>query len=253
MLNVGLVGFGRMGRSFFEAAQVSVDMRVVRVVDRSATDVPQGILVSRAHEPTGFDGLDAVVDFSSTDGLSRTVALALDARVPIVSGVTGVSAESDAALRRQIQDAGGCAVFAPNFSFGVAAFLQAASFLARRLSGYDMEIIEMHHRHKQDAPSGTANRLAQVVLASGGKNGLVHGRLGLTARGEEVGVHAVRAGDFFGEHLFLLAGSGEHVELRHSAHSRACFANGALSAVRFAMRAAPGVYGMDDVVAAAGA
>lgn len=247
MLNVGLMGWGRMGRAFFDAAQASPDVHVVRVVDPAARDVPAVVSVFGPHAPA-FDGLDAVVDFSSPAGLAQTVDLACQAGVPVVSGVTGVASEADAALRRRIVDSKNRAVFSPNFSFGVAAFLQAAAFLSRTLSGYDVEIIEMHHRNKVDAPSGTASRLAADVVQAAGKSGLVHGRHGRSVRANEVGVHAVRAGDFFGDHLLLLAGPGEHIELRHSAHSRGCFAAGALWAVRFAVQAQPGVYAMDDVV-----
>ena len=250
MIRVCLVGAGRMGRAFFDAASVTADVRVVSAIDPGALALPSGVAVFDSHTPQALAGVDVVVDFSSPEGFERSVALACNAGVPMVGGVTGVPSDQMTVLRQRVIDSGCAAVFAPNFSVGVAAFMQAAAMLARTLSGYDLEIVEMHHRQKADAPSGTASRLAHVVVENGGKSGLVHGRVGATARENEVGVHAVRAGDFFGDHLLILAGNGEHVELRHSAHSRACFAGGAISAVRFVCTAAPGVYSMDNVVAA---
>ncbi len=238
-----------MGIGFLDAAQSSADVRVVSVIDPAAPALPD-VAAFASHVPEALHGVDVVVDFSSPQGFEHSVDLSCDAGIPIVSGVTGVLAQSMASIRQRVSESQNVLVWAPNFSPGVAAFIQAAALLCRTLPGYDLEIVEMHHRHKADAPSGTASRLAQIVMENGQKSGLVHGRVGSSVRGNEVGVHAVRAGDFPGEHLLIVAGSGEHVELRHSAHSRACFAQGAILAVRFVHQAAPGVYGMDEVLAA---
>jgi 4-hydroxy-tetrahydrodipicolinate reductase len=144
-------------------------------------------------------------------------------------------------------------VLAPNFSVGVNALF----FLARKTAelledGFDVEIIETHHRLKRDAPSGTAKRLGEIVTAARGWTGgdVVHGREGMVGArpAQQIGMHSVRAGDVIGEHTVVFAGAGERLELTHKASSRETFAVGALRAARWIVHREPGLYTMEDVL-----
>jgi 4-hydroxy-tetrahydrodipicolinate reductase len=126
------------------------------------------------------------------------------------------------------------AVVSPNFSVGVNVFWKMCGVLAAVLENYDVEILETHHDKKKDAPSGTAMKAAQIVSEITGIENIVYGRQGnVGARGREIGVHAIRAGDVVGEHMIIFAGNKERIELTHRAHSREAFAEGALTAIRW--------------------
>ena len=144
-------------------------------------------------------------------------------------------------------------VLAPNFSTGITLLIELVQLAAQVLDGYDAEIIEAHHRHKRDAPSGTALALAEA-LASARRVSLDeqarygrHGGVGVRPA-SEIGIHAVRAGDIVGEHKVMLAGAGERVELSHVATGRQAFVSGALRAVRWVRGRPPGLYGMREVL-----
>jgi 4-hydroxy-tetrahydrodipicolinate reductase len=194
----------------------------------------------------------AVIDFSFhevTPGLARLCA---ERGASLVVGTTGHSAEEEAVVREV--SARVPVVFAPNFSVGVNALFWLAQQAARALGpDFDMEVVEMHHRLKKDAPSGTAKRLAEVVAEARGLSyakDARHGREGLVGeRGrDEIGVHAVRGGDVVGDHTVHFAAMGERVELTHRASSRDTFARGALRAARWTQGRAPGFYDMQDVL-----
>jgi len=142
----------------------------------------------------------------------------------------------------------------PNTSRGVNVLFHLAREAARLLGeDYDVEIVEMHHHHKKDAPSGTARRLAEVILeARGGgwERDVRHGRQGMTGERApgEIGMHALRGGDVVGDHTVVLAGPGERIELTHRAHTRATFAHGALRAAAWLAGRRPGLYSMQDVL-----
>jgi 4-hydroxy-tetrahydrodipicolinate reductase len=142
-------------------------------------------------------------------------------------------------------------VFAPNFSIGVNLLFHLTRLAAAALDdNYDREIVEMHHRHKLDAPSGTARRLADILLETTAGSRVRHGREGeVGARlSREIGLHALRGGDVVGDHTVIFAADGERLELTHRASSRDTFAVGALRAAQWAHRQPPGLYTMQDVL-----
>ncbi len=195
--------------------------------------------------------VDAVVDFSSPRATRELLDLAVAAGKPLVIGTTGHSPEERAALLK-VAARVPC-VWAGNFSVGVNLLYALTRRAARALGeGYDTEVIEMHHRMKKDAPSGTAARLLEIILEERklGASALRHGREGLTGerKASEIGVHSLRGGDVVGDHTVIFAGAGERLELTHRASDRAVFATGALRAALWVVSQKPGVYDMQDVL-----
>ena len=169
---------------------------------------------------------------------------------PIVVGTTGLSEEQ----RKQIEEAARNVpiILAPNMSLGVNLLREVVRELSEKLSGYDVEVVEAHHRNKKDAPSGTGLLLAQAAAEGRGHNlheVAVHGRAGVAPRREgEIGIHALRGGAVVGEHRLIFYGLGEEVEVIHRALSRRTFAEGALRGAKFVAAAEPGLYSMQDVL-----
>jgi 4-hydroxy-tetrahydrodipicolinate reductase len=198
-----------------------------------------------------FAGVDAAVDFSSHEATAALAKLAAARQVPLVIGTTGhTPAERQAitAFAKKIP-----IVWAGNYSVGV----NLLNFLVRRAATvlgprYNIEIVEMHHRDKKDAPSGTAEKLLKVVREARGlgADSIAHGRHGLVGArpAGQIGVHALRGGDVVGDHTVIFAGDGERLELTHRASSRAIFAAGALQAAHWVQGRKPGLYGMEDVL-----
>jgi 4-hydroxy-tetrahydrodipicolinate reductase len=196
-------------------------------------------------------GCDVVIDFSFHQATGKLLELVAAQKKPIVIGTTGHGAEEKKkllALAGQVP-----CVWAGNFSVGVnllfALTRRAAAVLG---SDYDAEVVEMHHRFKKDAPSGTAARLLEIILEERKltANALRHGRSGITGERQptEVGVHALRGGDVIGDHTVLFAALGERVELTHKASDRGIFARGALRAAQWVVTQPSGVYDMQDVL-----
>lgn len=197
--------------------------------------------------------VDVVVAFTAPPEPTAVAAeIAGRAGVPMVIGTTGLSAEQVEAMTDALKDV--ACVFAPNFSVGVTVLTQLVEEAARILGGdYDVEVVEAHHRFKTDAPSGTAYALAEAAarglerdLQAVGIYGR-HGDTGARTR-DEIGIHAVRAGDIVGEHTVVFGGIGESVMLVHRAQSRDTFASGVIRAIPFAVDADPGMYDMRDVL-----
>lgn len=229
---------GRMGRAV-QAAAGEIGLPIAAAID------------SHGDLAAALDLGDVVVDFSAPETTSRLLTLAASKHKPLVIGTTGHSPGEREQLRSLAAQVP--TVWAGNFSVGVNLLFALTERTARTLDGsYDAELIEMHHRHKKDAPSGTAARLLELILAARKLDGeaLGHGRVGMTgARSErEVGVHAVRGGDIVGEHTVLFAGPGERLELTHRATDRMIFARGALRAAQWVVQRDPGVYDMQDVL-----
>jgi 4-hydroxy-tetrahydrodipicolinate reductase len=196
-------------------------------------------------------GCDVIIDFSAHQATGPLLELAGKHRKPIVIGTTG----HDAAEKKKLLALAArvpC-VWAGNFSVGVnllfALTRRAAAVLG---ADYDTEVIEMHHRFKKDAPSGTAARLLEIILEERKltAGSLRHGRSGITGERQpaEVGVHALRGGDVVGDHTVLFATLGERLELTHKAGDRGIFARGAIRAAHWVARQSPGVYDMQDVL-----
>jgi len=255
---------GRMGRSIVKVLVEDRGATLVSAIDRgghSALGQDAGVLAGLA-EPLGvaltssleaaLERAEVVIDFSLPDAATSLFVACAHRRIAAVVGTTGLDAAARAALDTLCKVAP--VVVAPNYSIGVNA-LWALAAQAVRLLGpeYDIEIVEMHHRHKVDAPSGTAVRLLDVVAQARGVDAaraVRPGRAGqVGARTtDEIGVHALRGGDVVGDHTLVLAGPGERIELTHRAHSREIFALGAVKAAHFVVGRPPGLYEMADVL-----
>jgi 4-hydroxy-tetrahydrodipicolinate reductase len=216
-----------------------------------ALGVPLGVLDDAAlRAPT--PPADVVIDFSSPEGVVRLAARCAEAGVALVSGTTGLSSSHEEAFERLATRAP--VVHAPNMSVGVAVLFHLAEVATRLLGpAFDAEIVELHHRLKIDAPSGTAVRLAERVAHARGlepSSAVVHGRSGQVGPrpNAEIGVMTLRGGSVVGEHTLVLAGPSERVELVHRAQDRSIFAHGALRAARWVLGRPPARYGMDDVL-----
>lgn len=252
---------GRMGRAVIAEVLAHPQLKLHGAIDQSgssALGVDTGTLIGEA--PNGIrvvDNLDSlagaevVVDFSSPAASERLFARCTELKVPVVVGTTGLAPSGQTVLDGLMKVAP--VVVSPNFSVGVNVLFHLAERAVALLGAdFDAEIIEMHHRHKVDAPSGTAVRLADVVLAAKGltRESLVpgrHGQVGARPK-DEVGVMTLRGGDVVGDHTLILAGPGERLELTHRAHDRSLFARGAVRAAGWLVGRPPGLYGMPDVL-----
>jgi 4-hydroxy-tetrahydrodipicolinate reductase len=193
---------------------------------------------------------DVVVDFSAPIATRELAPLAAVAGSAIVSGTTGLDDGAREALDRAARSV--AVLWEPNTSIGVHVLARLVTQAATALSDWDVEIVEMHHRAKVDAPSGTAMRLAEAAQRGrASATRIVHGRRGTSGprAPEEIGVHALRGGDVVGDHVVYLAGGGERIELVHRATSRDVFAHGALRAARWIAGRPPGRYSLGDMLA----
>ncbi len=196
---------------------------------------------------------DAVIAFTAPAATMELAPKAADCNVSMVIGTTGLSADQKAELKA-LADNGAKIVFAPNMSVGVNLLFALCDKVARLLGDdYDIEVVEMHHNQKKDAPSGTAARLGEILCNARGlsyEKDTRHGRVGLPgARPKnEIGMHSLRGGDVVGDHTVIFATSGERIELTHKASSRETFAKGAVRAVLFLEDAPSGLYDMQDVL-----
>jgi 4-hydroxy-tetrahydrodipicolinate reductase len=197
-------------------------------------------------------GADVVIDFTSASASCAHLETAASAGKPMVIGSTGFSSEQLQKARELTRNI--ACVLAPNMSMGVNVLFKIVADVARMLGdGFDIEIVEAHHRFKKDAPSGTALKLAQVAAEALDRNldhvGVYarHGLIGERSH-QEIGIQTVRAGDIVGEHTVTFGGMGERIELTHRAHSRDNFARGALRAAGWVVSQPPGLYDMQNVL-----
>ncbi len=229
---------GRMGQALAAAAP-DLGLKVVAALD-AGDDLAAAV-----------PGCDVIIDFSSPAATAHVLKVARSHGKAVVLGTTGHGEAEKKSLRRLAAKIP--CVWAGNFSVGVNLLFALVDRAAGILGpDYDAEVIEMHHRFKKDAPSGTAERLLEIILTQRrlGRKALRHGRAGLTgARTDsEVGVHALRGGDVIGDHTVLFAALGERLELTHKASDRAIFARGALRAAGWVAGRKPGLYDMQDVL-----
>ncbi len=197
-------------------------------------------------------GCDAVIDFTHHSVAGAVASACVASKKILVIGTTGHADEQVA----MIQEASASIpiVFAPNFSVGVNTLFWLTRKAAEILgTDFDLEVVEMHHRLKKDAPSGTAKRLAEILAEVRGltyNNDVRHGRQGIVGErtSTEIGMHAIRGGDVVGDHTVIYAAQGERVELTHKASSRETFARGAIRAAKWAAEKPPGLYDMQDVL-----
>lgn len=235
-MNIALIGYGKMGRMVEDVCREQEDIRIAGIVD-------VGHLPSLASVPSP----DVAVDFSHPDNLLPLLATAIERQIPLVLGTTGLSRAQEESIREAARRI--AVVRAQNFSVGVTVMRRIAAEMAAALGeGFDIEIVETHHRQKADAPSGTAKMLLRAVDPRGVYE-VRCGREGMTgARGREIGMHSLRGGTAAGEHSVRFFGDQEELELRHRADSRRIFASGAVKAARFVWQRPAGIYDMDDVL-----
>lgn len=243
MIKLAINGaMGRMGGRILQLAQQSPDFKINATFDTAGTQLSEKSL----------SGCDVLIDFSSPEGMRRCVDAALKTGVALVIGTTGLSAEDEKVLSAASKKI--AILQSPNMSIGANFLFELARLAAQRLKeGYDIEIIEAHHRLKKDAPSGTAKKIAEVIAKAKGwdlKKVARYGRQGLTGERlkDEIGIHVIRAGDIVGEHSVFFSGPGETIELRHNAQSRDAFARGALVAALFISKKKSGRYSMADIL-----
>jgi 4-hydroxy-tetrahydrodipicolinate reductase len=266
-LRVAVAGAGgRMGQALIDAVLAANDLALTAALDMPASACIGHDAGERCGRATGvvvgsdvaaaLRSADVLIDFTRPEGALAHARACVEHGVGLVTGTTGLSPahkEALAALARDVP-----VVFAPNMSVGVNVAVKLVEQAAKLLgAGYDVEIVEMHHRHKVDAPSGTALRLGEAAAAALGTTlaaSAVYAREGVTGERKSgtIGFATLRGGDVIGEHTVIFATGGERVEITHKASSRATFTAGALRAVRFVgdCRAArrPGLYDMADVL-----
>jgi len=266
-LGVAVAGAsGRMGRMLIEALRADPGLRLAGALDIPGSPAlgqdacaflgaTSGVaIVSDLH--SGLRDAQVLIDFTRPEGTLAHLEVCRALGVRAVIGTTGFDAAQKARIVAHAEQIG--IVLAPNMSVGVNVVLKLLDVAARALSeGYDIEVIEAHHRHKVDAPSGTALKMGEVLAAALGRDladCAVYAREGVTGERDPstIGFATVRGGDIVGEHTVLFAGTGERIEIRHQATSRANFAQGALRAARFVAGRARGLYGMDEVLGLAG-
>ena len=265
MTRIGMHGAsGRMGRSIISLLAQDAGARLTAAVDQASSPVigqDAGTLTGTSSHlsipvtsdaVTAFAQADVVIDFSLPVATASVARACAQAGVALVVGTTGLSAEGEAAIAELARHQP--VVVAPNFSVGVNVLWHLAARAVTLLGpDFDIEIVEMHHKHKVDAPSGTAVRLAEAVAGARGvdvRAASVHGRSGqVGARtAGEIGVMSLRGGDVVGDHTLVLAGPGERVEITHRAHSREIFARGAIAAAKWVVGRPAGRYDMVDVL-----
>jgi len=241
MTRIIIVGSkGRMGQALIACAGRNPQRQIAGLIDEN--DDLRAVI----------DQTDVVIDFSFHNVTPAVVGICAAHGKPLVIGTTGHSeAEKHQILAAKTQIP---MVWASNFSTGVNTLFWLTRKAAEILGpAYDLEVTEMHHRLKKDAPSGTATTLAEILAEVRGRQlaeVIRHGREGITGErtAAEIGMHSIRGGDVVGDHTVIFATMGERVELTHKASSRDTFANGALRAARWLVGRAPGVYDMQDVL-----
>jgi 4-hydroxy-tetrahydrodipicolinate reductase len=263
VLNIAIAGSsGRMGRMLLEAVLADPKARVSGALDipsspalgqdaTAALGRPCGVAVT-ADLRQGLAGADVLIDFTRPEGTLAHLAVCRELGVRAVIGTTGFTPQGKAEIAAFAQHIG--VVFAPNMSVGVNVLLRLVQTAAGLLGEeYDAEVVETHHRHKVDAPSGTALALGEAVargrVVDLAQHGVFtrHGHTGERRRGD-IGFAALRGGDIVGEHTVMFAGTGERIEITHKSSSRANYAEGSLRAAHFVASRGPGLYDMADVL-----
>ena len=263
MIKIAIPGAtGRMGKTLIQAIAAADDMRLAAALARPDSpaigkDAGEVAGVERLGVPVtasleGSPDFDLLIDFTLPEAFRQWLDFCLHHHKPIVIGTTGLGSADISAIQSAATEIP--VVFAPNMSVGVNLALKLLETAARVLGDeVDVEIIEAHHRHKVDAPSGTALRMGEVVARQLGrdlKQCAIYGREGNTGERDRrtIGFATIRAGDIVGEHTVLFAGEGERLEITHKASSRMTFAKGAVRAARWLMAQNPGLYDMQDVL-----
>jgi 4-hydroxy-tetrahydrodipicolinate reductase len=253
---------GRMGRMLIEAVLDTGDLQLHGALDVASSPAlgqDAGALLGRTTGVTiradldgALAGADVLIDFTRPEGTLAHLAACARLGVNAVVGTTGFSDAQKAEISVIAQSV--AIVIAPNMSVGVNVVLRLLEVAAQALSeGYDIEVIEAHHRHKVDAPSGTALKMGEVLAQALGrdlKTCGVFAREGVTGERDPatIGFSSIRGGDIVGDHTVLFAGTGERIEISHRSSNRAGYAQGSLRAARFLAPHRTGLFGMNDVL-----
>ena len=261
-LGIAIAGAtGRMGQMLIEAVRASDDLRLTGALDRpdspalgqdAAYPGPSAGVNVTADLRQGLNGAQVLIDFTRPEGTLAHLKLCRELGVHAVIGTTGFSDAQKAEIAAIAKDI--AIVMAPNMSVGVNVTLKLLEMAAKAMStGYDIEIIEAHHRHKVDAPSGTALKMGEVIAGALGrdlKDCAVYAREGVTGERDpsSIGFATIRGGDIVGDHTVLFAGTGERIEITHKSSSRATYAQGSLRAARFLAQQHHGLFDMFDVL-----
>jgi 4-hydroxy-tetrahydrodipicolinate reductase len=253
---------GRMGHMLIEAVCADPDAVLAGALDVAGSPAvgqdacaflgrTSGVKVT-SDLRAGLANAQVLIDFTRPEGTLAHLAVCRELGVKAVIGTTGFSEVQKAEIAAHAR--GIAIVMAPNMSVGVNVVLKLLDMAARALShGYDIEVVEAHHRHKVDAPSGTALAMGEVVARALGrdlKQCAVYGREGITGERDPstIGFATIRGGDIVGDHTVLFAGTGERIEITHKSASRATYAQGSLRAARFLADRSNGLFGMQDVL-----
>jgi len=253
---------GRMGHMLIEAVLAAEDCVLSGALDVAGhpcigTDATafvgrdSGVQIT-ADLSVGLQGSDVLIDFTRPEGTLAHLAVCRQLGVQLVIGTTGFTEAQKAVITQAAAEV--AIIMAPNMSVGVNVTLRLLQMAAQALAtGYDVEIIEAHHRHKVDAPSGTALKMGEVIAAATGRTlqeCAVYAREGLTGERDPstIGFSAIRGGDIVGDHTVLFAGIGERIEITHKSSSRTTYAQGSLRAARFLRGKSPALYDMFDVL-----
>lgn len=247
---------GRMGKMLIEAIEQADDMSLSGALDRaggeSIGEQVSAAVTIEAELSKGLEHSAYLIDFTRPEGTLEHLAYCAEHGIKMVIGTTGFDEAGKAAIAKAAEKT--AIVFAPNMSVGVNVTLKLLEMAAKSFAqGYDIEIIEAHHRHKVDAPSGTALKMGEVIADALGRDlnevG-VFAREGVTGERDpsSIGFATIRGGDIVGDHTVLFAGIGERVEISHKSSSRVTYAHGSLRAVRFLADKQTGLYDMYDVL-----
>jgi 4-hydroxy-tetrahydrodipicolinate reductase len=253
---------GRMGQMLVDAIRAADDCRLSGALDiASSTAIgkdagsfsgqPTGVLITPDLR-VGLADSQVLIDFTRPEGTLEHIKVCRELGVALVIGTTGFSEAQKAVIAEASKDI--AIMMAPNMSVGVNVTLKLLEMAAKALAtGYDIEIIEAHHRHKVDAPSGTALKMGEVIADALGrdlKECAVYAREGVTGERDpsSIGFATIRGGDIVGDHTVLFAGTGERIEISHKSSSRATYAQGSLRAVRFLAGQKTGLFDMFDVL-----
>jgi len=253
---------GRMGQMLIDAVRAADDCTLAGALDIAGSPSlgldagafsgqATGVLIT-ADVREGLKNSQALIDFTRPEGTLAHLQVCRELGVAAVIGTTGFTDEQKAEIAEIAKSIP--IMMAPNMSVGVNVTLKLLEMAAKALAtGYDIEIVEAHHRHKVDAPSGTALKMGEVIADALGrdlKECAVYERYGVTGERDpsSIGFATIRGGDIVGDHTVLFAGTGERIEISHKSSSRVTYAQGSLRAVRFLAGRAPGLYDMFDVL-----
>ena len=264
MINVGVIGAGgRMGRMLIEALQDNPQTTLTAAIERQGSslvgaDAGEVAAIGRLNVKivddlqSVIDDIDVLIDFSLPDATEQNMQVCAANNVAMVIGTTGFNVQQEKVLATASEQV--AIVYAGNYSTGVNLSLKLLGMAAKAFgTDADVEVIEAHHKHKIDAPSGTAYMMAEAVAEARGQNlkdVAVYGREGQTGEREagSIGIHAIRGGEIIGDHTVMFIADGEVVEITHRARARMTFAAGAVRAATWIVQQPVGQYNMQDVL-----